>query len=179
MFSNQGSFSAPRTNKSKDHLLSPMREKVISLKLIGLFVLNVVEGMMASFLWPRVISIIVERVVIWRMISLWWRHKEGKNAHGQERSPNPYVPKENWFYSFQSPKVISIILERVVIGMLILFSFDVYALFDPGATLSFGTPLIATKFDIMPDILYDPLSVSTLVDNSAVVRRMYKGCPIS
>ena len=64
MFSNQGSFSAPRTNKSKDHPPSPMREKFISLMLIGLFVLNVVEGMMASVLWARVISIIVERVVI-------------------------------------------------------------------------------------------------------------------
>ena len=70
-------------------------------------------------------------------------------------------------------------MEIVVIGMLILFSFDVYALFYPGATLSFVTPLIATKFYILPDILYDPLSVSTFVDNSAVVRRLYKGCPIS
>ena len=46
------------------HIPNPMREKVISLMLIGLFVLNVGEGMMPSFLWARVISIIVERVVI-------------------------------------------------------------------------------------------------------------------
>ena len=48
----------------KRHLPSPMREKVVSLMLIGLFFLNVVEGIMASFLWARVISIIVERFVI-------------------------------------------------------------------------------------------------------------------
>lgn len=37
--------------------------------------------------------------------------------------------------------------------MLKVFCINVYALIDPGATLSFVTPLIAMKFDIIPGIL--------------------------
>ena len=33
-------------------------------------------------------------------------------------------------------------------GLLKVFSIDVYALLDPGATLSFVTPLVDKKFDI-------------------------------
>ena len=41
----------------------------------------------------------------------------------------------------------------VLTGILQVFSIDVYALLDLGATLSFCTPLIAIKFDIFPHIL--------------------------
>ena len=44
----------------------------------------------------------------------------------------------------------------VVTSMWQLFSFDVYALLDHGATLSFMTSLVAMKFDILPDILDEP-----------------------
>ena len=47
--------------------------------------------------------------------------------------------------------------------MLKVFSIDVYALLDPGATLSFVTPLVAKKFDILPDILHEHFLVSTPV----------------
>ena len=40
----------------------------------------------------------------------------------------------------------------VVTDMLKVLSLDVYALIDPGATLSFVTPLLAKNFDIFPDI---------------------------
>ena len=40
----------------------PNRKNVVGVMLIDLFVLNVLKGMMASVLWARVISIIVERV---------------------------------------------------------------------------------------------------------------------
>ena len=66
----------------------------------------------------------------------------------------------------------------MVTGMLQLFSFDVYALLHPGATLSFLTPLVAMKYDILPDILDEPFSVFIPVGDSVVVNRVYKGCLI-
>ena len=62
--------------------------------------------------------------------------------------------------------------------MLNVFSIDVYVLFDPGDTLSFFTPLVAKKFDILPDILHEPFIVSTLVGKSVVAKRVYRNCPI-
>ena len=40
----------------------------------------------------------------------------------------------------------------VVIDMLNVLSIDVYVLLNPGAILSFVTPLVAKKFDILLDI---------------------------
>ena len=51
----------------------------------------------------------------------------------------------------------------MVTCMFKVFSIDAYALLDPGATLSFVSPLIAKKFDILPDILHEPFIVSNLV----------------
>ena len=67
----------------------------------------------------------------------------------------------------------------MVTSILQLFSYDVYALFDLGATLSFVTPLIAKKFDVLLDILHEPFLVSTLVGESVVAKRVYQNCPIS
>ena len=41
-------------------------------------------------------------------------------------------------------------------GMLQVFSVNVYDLLDPGATLFFVTPLVARKFDVLPDVLIEP-----------------------
>ena len=41
----------------------------------------------------------------------------------------------------------------MVTGMLKVFSIDVYNLLDLSANLSFVTPLIAKKFDILLDVL--------------------------
>ena len=64
-------------------------------------------------------------------------------------------------------------------GMLKIFTLDVYALLDLGATFSFVTPLVAKKFYVLPDILHEPFQVSTLVGVSAVAKRVYRNCPIS
>ena len=40
--------------------------------------------------------------------------------------------------------------------MLKVFSFDVCDLLDLGDILSFMTPLVAMKFDVLPDILIEP-----------------------
>ena len=67
----------------------------------------------------------------------------------------------------------------MVIGILKIFTLDVYALLDPGATLSFVTPLVAKKFDVLADILHEPFLVSTPVGESVVPKRVYRNCPIS
>ena len=62
--------------------------------------------------------------------------------------------------------------------MLKVFSIDVYALLDPGANLSFFTPLVAKKFDILPDILHEPFIVSTPMGESVIAKMVYRNCPI-
>ena len=44
----------------------------------------------------------------------------------------------------------------VVTGMLEVFSVNVYALHDEGANISFVTPLVDRKFDVLPDVLIEP-----------------------
>ena len=66
----------------------------------------------------------------------------------------------------------------VVTGMLKVFNFDVYALLDLGANLSFVTPFIATRFDIVPDMLLEPYLVSNPVGESIVARKICKQCPV-
>ena len=66
----------------------------------------------------------------------------------------------------------------MVTDMLKVFSIDVYALLDPSDTLSFVTPLVDKKFNILLDILHEPFIVSTLVGESVVTKRVYRNCPI-
>ncbi|KAH0679031.1 hypothetical protein KY284_020116 [Solanum tuberosum] len=73
------------------------------------------------------------------------------SSHEQENSPN------------------------VVTGMIKVFVFDVYALLDPGASLSFVTHYVADKFDILPE----RLCVSTPVGESILAERVYRDCPVS
>ncbi|WMV42012.1 hypothetical protein MTR67_035397 [Solanum verrucosum] len=62
----------------------------------------------------------------------------------------------------------------VVTGMIEVFTFDVYALLDPGATLSFVTPYTAMRFDIITEQLLEPFSVSTLVGESILPEGVYR-----
>ena len=59
-------------------------------------------------------------------------------------------------------------------SMMKVFSIDAYALLDPDANLSFVTPLVDKKFDILPQILHEPFIVSTLVGESIVAKRVLK-----
>ena len=62
--------------------------------------------------------------------------------------------------------------------MLESFLFLLYALVDPHTTLSFFTPLIAKKFDILPNKLHEPFIVSTPVGELVVAKRVYRNCAI-
>uniref|UniRef100_M1DNN4 Gag-pol polyprotein n=1 Tax=Solanum tuberosum TaxID=4113 RepID=M1DNN4_SOLTU len=66
--------------------------------------------------------------------------------------------------------------------MLRVFQLDVYALLDPGATLSFVTPYVAMRFDMLPDVLLEPFSVSTSstpIGDFVVAKRVYRRCLVS
>ncbi|KAH0743187.1 hypothetical protein KY290_031180 [Solanum tuberosum] len=56
-----------------------------------------------------------------------------------------------------------------------VFNLDVYALLDPGATLSFVTPYIAVNFDVSLETLSEPFSVSTPVGDPGIARREWIG----
>ncbi|XP_070057547.1 uncharacterized protein [Nicotiana tomentosiformis] len=63
----------------------------------------------------------------------------------------------------------------VVTGILSVSSYDVYALIDPGSTLSYVTPLVASKFGIKPKLI-EPFEVSTPVGDPVIARGVYKDC---
>ena len=87
-------------------------------------------------------------------------------------------PKKNRFYALRS-RAEQDTSPDMVTGMLKIFTLDVYALIDPGDTLSFVTPLVAKKFDVLPDILHEHFIVSTSVGDSVVSKIVYPNCPIS
>ena len=67
----------------------------------------------------------------------------------------------------------------VVSDTLRVFNLDVYALLDPGATLSFVTPYITVNFNVSPETLPEPCSVSTPIGDPVIARRVYKNCPVT
>ena len=71
--------------------------------------------------------------------------------------PNPTVaaepPKRNKFYALNC-RVEQEKSDDVVTGTFHVFSFNVYAFLYPGSTLSFFSTLVASKFDLLPKILY-------------------------
>ncbi|XP_015057648.1 uncharacterized protein LOC107003914 [Solanum pennellii] len=50
---------------------------------------------------------------------------------------------------------------------------------DPGESLSFLTPYVANKFEILPEKFCEPFGVSTLVGQSILEEKVYRDCPIS
>ena len=63
-------------------------------------------------------------------------------------------------------------------GMIKVFTFDVYALLDPGVILSFVTPYVANQFEILPEKLCEPNCVSTPVGESILAKRVHHDCPV-
>ena len=61
--------------------------------------------------------------------------------------------------------------------MLQVFSTYVYALLDPGSMMSSVTPLLALTFEILPEVLHDPIVVSTPLGESVRTDLVYKDCP--
>ena len=106
--------------------------------------------------------------------------KNQAKADTQPR-PNPTAAanpnKRNMFYALKGREEQEKSTD-VVTGTLHVFSFPVYALLDPGSTLSFVTPLVASKFYLLPEILHEPFLVSTPIGDNIRVERLYRDCPI-
>lgn len=68
---------------------------------------------------------------------------------------------------------------NVVINMLKVYNFDIYALLDLGANLSFVTPFLENKFNMCFEILVEPFEACTPVGESVVAKRVYKSCLMS
>ena len=60
----------------------------------------------------------------------------------------------------------------MVTGMLQVFSTSIYALLDPGSMLYFVTPLLALTFERLPEVLHDPIVVSTLLGENVRTSRV-------
>ncbi|XP_070014062.1 uncharacterized protein [Nicotiana sylvestris] len=67
---------------------------------------------------------------------------------------------------------------NVVTSILTIQSHDVYALIDPGSTLSYVTPFVFMEFRIESNQLHEPFSVSTPVGEYIVATRVYRGCVV-
>ncbi|XP_049378039.1 uncharacterized protein LOC125842766 [Solanum stenotomum] len=78
------------------------------------------------------------------------KEREGKQAPLSGSNSN--APKKNRFYVLQTRGVQESSLD-VVTGMLEVFLLDVYALLDPGATLSFVSPYVSKRFDVPLEVL--------------------------
>ncbi|XP_070034784.1 uncharacterized protein [Nicotiana tomentosiformis] len=67
----------------------------------------------------------------------------------------------------------------VVTSILTVQSHDVYALIDPGSSLSYVTPYVATSFGIEPEQLHEPFSVSIPVGEYITAARVYRDCVVT
>ena len=102
--------------------------------------------------------------------------KDKGNGQAQA-SGSSDATKKNRFHSLRS-KDEQETSPDVVTGLLKVSSLDAYALVDPTATLSYVTPLVHKKFDILADTFQEPLVVSNSVGESVVAKKVYRNCPI-
>ena len=98
---------------------------------------------------------------------------KGQDKESGQTSGSNDAPKKNHFCALRSSGEQETTPDAMT-DVLKVFSNDVYALFDPGATLSFVTALVAKKFDILPDMLSEPFLVSTPVGASVIGKIVYK-----
>ncbi|XP_070025746.1 uncharacterized protein [Nicotiana sylvestris] len=67
----------------------------------------------------------------------------------------------------------------VITSILSVQAIDCYALIDPGSSLSYVTPFIASSFGVEPEQLHESFSVSTLVGDSITAARVYRNCVVT
>ena len=79
----------------------------------------------------------------------------------------------------QSLATKSKISPDVVTGMIEVFTFDVYALSDPRASLSFVTSYVSNQLEILPKKHSELFCASTPMEKSILAERVYRNCPVS
>ena len=85
---------------------------------------------------------------------------------------NPHVvvepPKRNRFYALKGREEQKKSTD-VDNYKLLVFSFTVYALLDPGSTLYMVTPLVANTFDLLLEMLHKSFLVSPPIQDNVMV----------
>lgn len=104
------------------------------------------------------------------------KEKESGISHANASSSGP--PKINHFYVVHS-RDDNEESRDVVIGMLEVFSIDVYAILHPSDTLSCLTFLVDKFFSVLPNILIQAFSINITMDYCVVDRRVITSYPIS
>ncbi|KAH0746323.1 hypothetical protein KY285_007980 [Solanum tuberosum] len=105
---------------------------------------------------------------------------KGKEARPQGANAVPLgrggrqdgAPRHNRFYALHGRQGVDEVPD-VITGMLKIFDFDVYALIDPGASLSFVTPFVAKKFHVEPELLRESYKVSTPIGAYIIARKLH------
>ena len=104
--------------------------------------------------------------------------KRGKAGGNAQPRPNPEdvaaaePPKRNMFFALKG-REDQRKSANVVTGMLQVLSTSVYVLLDQRSTFSFITPLFSLTFDILPEVMLDPLVVSTPLGENVGSDRAY------
>ena len=102
-----------------------------------------------------------------------------RNKGNQEQSSGVIFDfhKNNRYYGFKS-RGNKEGTSDIVTGMLQVFSINIYAFLDSSANLSYVTPLVSMKFDVLPYVFVEPFSVSTQVGDSVVAKIVCRSCPL-
>ena len=87
------------------------------------------------------------------------KYQGKENSQNQATVANPNAPKKNHFYALKSSGDQDDSAD-VFTNTFHVFSINVYTSLDSGATLSFVTSFVE-KFDMLPNLLNEPFSVST------------------
>ncbi|XP_069144454.1 uncharacterized protein [Solanum lycopersicum] len=110
--------------------------------------------------------------ICWRSVDLRCSTITGTSPGATAAKP----PKRNRFYALKAREEQEKSAD-VVTCKLQVFSNSTNALLDQSSTLSFITPLLAITFDIFPDVLRDPIVVSTPLGENVKTNRLHKDCP--
>ncbi|XP_070042676.1 uncharacterized protein [Nicotiana tomentosiformis] len=99
-------------------------------------------------------------------------------GRGEARGGTQSLGGPNRFYDMRG-RQSSEASSDVITGILTVQSHDVYALIDPGSTLSYVTPYVPMGFGIKSEQLHEPFSISTPVGESIVAARVYRDCVVT
>ncbi|XP_055802647.1 uncharacterized protein LOC129871704 [Solanum dulcamara] len=90
-------------------------------------------------------------------------HSQGQVAQGGHGKPKG-SQCNNRFYALHGRQEVEETLD-VISSMLQVFHYEVYTLLDPGENLSFVSPYVVKRFDVSLEILLEPFSICTSVED--------------
>ena len=96
------------------------------------------------------------------------------DTHPQRNSTAAAEPPKSYRFYYLKGRKEQQKSANVVTSNLHVFSFPVYALFDHGSTLSFVTPLVSSKLDLIREIWHEAFLVSTPIGDMSRAERVYR-----